>query len=137
MGCEYTNQVAIFLISEVFERHIPLEAESDVPECSYCEELSVFDIALLPIILSHSPELHKRSHKLPLVTLCADKSQASRQIMIKAALNHYSLFYLIEIEVYSQSLDQVLLISRYIVVQGKLELRFRDILDSGVHNKRL
>lgn len=86
------DQIAIFLVWKLFKCHVPLQTQSDVPEGSDGEQLSIFQVSLLSVGLAEAPEFHEGCHELAFVSLSTDEGQTDSQIIVDTALNYNALF---------------------------------------------
>lgn len=117
---ENADEIAVLLVTELFESHVTLQTKLDIPQRSNSEELCILDFTLLAIAFTDSPELNERRDEFTLVSLSADKGKTDHEVVVNAALNDYSLLDVLQIEVDCKSFHQVELLVLDVVVQRLL-----------------
>ena len=94
--------------------------------------MSIFGIVVPLVVLSDSPELDEGGHKLTLIALGADESEAHHEDVVETALDDYPLLDLLQVEVDGKALDNLALLVFYIVVEGVFQCDVGDVLQAAV-----
>ena len=84
------------------------------------------------MVLRCSPKLDKRGDELALIALGADMSQADNEVVLQQALYDDIAVYSREVEVDGELIDHFQLPVAHVVLQDRIELVLRNILDSPV-----